>query len=100
MPGHGLGAAHLELLAGGVFAEYQLDRFRFVAVASRSRCGMGVHVADFFERDAGILESRSHTALSASAFRSNSSHVIGIRTHAVADDFAENFGSRRWRASY
>ena len=96
VPGHRFGAADLELVAERVLAKDRFNGARFVAVAGRSGCGVGVDVAHFFRLNAGVFQRGPHAALRACAVGRDAGHVIGVGAHAVADHLGQNLCAARF----
>ena len=95
VPGHRLGRADREPRRVGT--EYLLDRPSLGQIAERRRGRVRVEVLNRRRAKAGVVQRRSHHPLDAVAVFGRRGEVVGIGTHAIADQFGQDVGSSRDR---
>src|SRR5215472_3779309 len=88
MAGHRLGGTNDHLV--GMLAKGALDRRCLDFITDRRRSAMRVDVADLFRVDAGITHSIAHDTEATISIFGGLGDVVGVCTHAGADDFGKN----------
>src|SRR6202045_3579396 len=86
MAGHGLGGAYRD----SAFAEEATDRMSFEYVANRRRGSVGIDVADVGRLQLGVMQRVLHDAEAAFVLGRGLRDVVGVATHAVADELGQN----------